>query len=648
MADAIPHIVWMAAPDGATTFFNEQGTEYTGHPRETNYEWNWVTLVHPDDAVRAREGWEQAVRTEEEFALEYRIRRFDGEFRWHAFRARPVRLPDGGIHVWLGTATDIDAQKQLELSLRRSEREALETVALLQSIETAAPVGFKLVDRDLRVVRVNDTLAQISGRSAEAVLGLTVQEMVPQLWPQLEDAYRRALGGETTCGLEITMAGPEGPGRARHWLGSYYPVRIDGEIIGVGNVVLEITDHKEAEEFRRIVVDNMAEGLYALDGSGSITYMNPAAAQMLGWTEEDLRHRSMHDITHFQRADGTELPSHECPILQVLTTGRPVRVTDDAFICRDGTVLPVAYAASPLGSGAANEGVVVVFRDITEQKDEQAILQRELATLSWVGRIRDAIDEDRFVLYSQPIVPLGDGRPSEELLLRMIGRNGEVILPGAFLPVAERYGLITEIDRWVITQAVRLAARGHRMIEANLSATSIEASDLVRFIERQIREQGADPADLVFEITETALMKDIAAGMDFARGIREIGCGLALDDFGTGYGSFTYLKNLPLTHVKIDIEFVRDLTTNPANRHVVAAIVSLAKAFGLQTVAEGVEDEATLTLLRTDGVDLAQGFHLGHPEPVEYRCRAIDGQEDGGPLEPNRNGPRLKDAANPW
>jgi PAS domain S-box-containing protein len=616
MAEAIPHIVWMASADGATIYFNEQGTEYTGCPRESNYDWNWVTIVHPDDAERARERWEHAVGTETEFALDYRIRRFDGVFLWHAFRARPVRHPDGGIHLWIGTATDIDAQKQLELSLRRSEREALETVALLQSIEAAAPVGFKLVNRDLRVVRINDTLAQISGMSADEVLGRTVQEMTPELWPHVEDVYRRALGGETICGLDVSMASADAPTQMRHWLASYYPVRIDDEIIGVGNVVVEITDRKDAEEFRRIVMDNMAEGLLALDGEGFVTFVNPAASQMLGWTEEELCRRAMHEAVRFHRSDGTELPPSECPILGVLTTGRPVRITDDAFTCRDGSLLPVAYSAAALGNGTANKGVVVVFRDITEQQKEQANLQRELATLSWVGRIRDAIDEDRLVLYSQPIVPLTDGRPSEELLLRMIGRNGEVILPGAFLPVAERYGLITEIDRWVITQAIRLAAQSNRTIEANISATSIEASNLVAFIERQIQREGADPANLVFEITETALMKDVTAGTEFARGLREIGCGLALDDFGTGYGSFTYLKNLPLTYVKIDIEFVRDLTTNPANRHVVAAIVSLAKAFGLQTIAEGVENEETLTLLRADGVDFAQGFHLGRPKPV--------------------------------
>ena len=198
----------------------------------------------------------------------------------------------------------------------------------------------------------------------------------------------------------------------------------------------------------------------------------------------------------------------------------------------------------------------------------------------------------------------------------MIGRDNELILPGSFLPVAEKYGLIREIDRWVITQAIRLAATGRLVIEANLSATSIGTSDLLPFIDQQIREAHADPANLVFEITETALMQDIVAGEAFARGLAQLGCGLALDDFGTGFGSFTYLKKLPITHLKIDIEFIRDLATNPANLHVVKAIVSLARAFGLKTIAEGIEDAHALTLLRAEGVDFAQGFHLGRPEPI--------------------------------
>jgi PAS domain S-box-containing protein len=616
IAESIPHIVWMASADGATTFFNRRGTEYTGCSADTNYDWNWVTLVHPDDAERARDAWERATRTETDYALDYRIRRFDGTFRWHTFRALPLRNPDGEVHTWIGTATDIDDHQRMETSLRRSEQEAVESLTLLQSIEAAATVGFKLVDRDLRVVRINEKLARISGIPVAEQIGRSVAEISPDLWPQLEDVYRRALSGEAVSNIELSTPSAEEPERVRHWLASYYPVRTDGQIIGVGNVVFDITERREAEEFRKVVMANMAEGLYALDADGLVTYMNRAASKMLGWAEDELRGKPMHEAVHFQRADGSAFAVEDCPLRKVRTEGRSARIDDDAFTRRDGSIFPVAYSSAPLGGGTGNQGVVVVFRDITDEKNDQASVQRELAALSWVGRIRDAIDENRLVLYSQPIVSLTGGRPTEELLLRMIGRDGEIIQPGSFLPVAEKFGLIIEIDRWVVTEAIRIAASSQRAIEVNLSAKSIGTSDLLPLIEHQIREHGADPANLVFEITETALMRDLTAGQAFAHGLAEIGCGVALDDFGTGYGSFTYLKTLPITYLKIDIEFVRDLVTNQANRHVVKAIVSLAKAFGLRTIAEGIEDEETLTLLRAEGVDFGQGFHLGRPAPV--------------------------------
>ena len=180
------------------------------------------------------------------------------------------------------------------------------------------------------------------------------------------------------------------------------------------------------------------------------------------------------------------------------------------------------------------------------------------------------------------------------------------------LPAAEKYGLIAEIDQWVIKRAVARAATGQR-VEANLSARSVGNFALLPLIERELRDSGADPANLVFEITETALMGDIEKGEAFAHGLADIGCGLALDDFGTGFGSFTYLKALPIGYLKIDIEFVRDLDSSPANQHLVKAIVNLARSFGHRTIAEGVEDERTLELLREYGVDFARAIYSGDP-----------------------------------
>ncbi len=537
-------------------------------------------------------------------------------YRWHSFRAEPVRGTDGKVDFWIGTATDIDDQRNLELSLRTSEKEAVQALTLLESIGDAAPVGFKLVDRDLRIVRINKRLAEVDGRTVSEMVGRTVAEAVPDLWPELEDVYRRALAGEDVCNIELTRAGLDGPKRVSHFLASYYPVRVGGEIIGVGNVVVDITERKEAEAFRQVVMDNMAEGLYTLDADGLVTYVNAAACRMLGWSEQELYGKPMHETIHFQDADLRPIPAEACPLLEVRTLGHTLRGSDDMFTRKDGTTFPVAFSSAPLQSEPTLEGVVVVFRDVTEEKKEEAALRRELAALSWVGRIRDALDEDRFVLYSQPIAPLGQAHPAEELLLRMVGHDGEIIPPEEFLPTAEKFGLIAEIDRWVVGRTVELAAQG-RTIECNLSAASLESAGMLAFIEQEIRRSGADPADLVFEITETALMTDLVAGEEFARGLANLGCGVAIDDFGTGFGGLIYLKKLPITLLKIDIEFIRDLPTNQANRHVVEAIVSLARAFNVRTVAEGIEDDATLECLRAAGVDFGQGFYLGRPAPSE-------------------------------
>ncbi len=151
----------------------------------------------------------------------------------------------------------------------------------------------------------------------------------------------------------------------------------------------------------------------------------------------------------------------------------------------------------------------------------------------------------------------------------------------------------------------------------NLSAATIGHLDLLPLIERELREAHTDPANIVFEITETALMGNIEAGEVLARGLSAIGCQLALDDFGTGFGSFTYLKKLPFTYVKVDVDFVRDLAANPDNQHLVRAIVGLARDFGYETIAEGVEDAETLALVKEYGVNFAQGFHLGRPAPID-------------------------------
>jgi EAL domain-containing protein (putative c-di-GMP-specific phosphodiesterase class I) len=239
-----------------------------------------------------------------------------------------------------------------------------------------------------------------------------------------------------------------------------------------------------------------------------------------------------------------------------------------------------------------------------------------LDKLSWVGRVQDALTQDRFVLYAQPIMDLTTEEiVQHELLIRMKGSDGEIILPGRFLPAAEEFGLVLNVDRWVVEQSALLASAGHK-VEFNLSAKSMGLG-MVATIADALRATGAPPENLVCEITETAIMSASDAGDAFVRGLGDLGCKIALDDFGIGYGGLAYLKRLPVSYLKIDIQFVADLVTEETSRHVVRAIIDLAHGFGAQTIAEGAENRETVQILKDLGVDFVQGYFIALPGPVE-------------------------------
>ncbi|HLM85678.1 MAG TPA: EAL domain-containing protein [Solirubrobacteraceae bacterium] len=238
------------------------------------------------------------------------------------------------------------------------------------------------------------------------------------------------------------------------------------------------------------------------------------------------------------------------------------------------------------------------------------------AAVTWVEHIRTALDEGRLVLYGQPMLDLKTGEVAhQELLIRMISNDGELIPPDAFLPTAERFGLIVEIDRWVTREGLRLARRGER-ISINLSAHSIGDEPILAMVRAAVISGEVDPAGVIFEITESAAMTNMNTAREFVEALIELGCHVALDDFGTGFGSFTYLKYLPTRYLKIDMEFVHDMVSNDTDRHVVDSITQVAHSLGKRTIAEGVEDAATLQALRDQGVDCAQGFFVGRPQRI--------------------------------
>jgi diguanylate cyclase (GGDEF)-like protein/PAS domain S-box-containing protein len=238
--------------------------------------------------------------------------------------------------------------------------------------------------------------------------------------------------------------------------------------------------------------------------------------------------------------------------------------------------------------------------------------------LAWVGRVRDALDEDRFTLYSQPVISVATGEAVQhELLLRMVQDN-EIVLPGSFIASAERFGLMPAVDRWVVRQAVRLLADSDPSlrVEVNVSGESMADDELGKALGAELAETGIEPDRLVIEVIEQTAVGNLDETRRFAQQVRHLGCRFAIDDFGAGFGSFYYLKYLPFDYLKIDGDFIHSLPANRTDQLVVQAVADIARGLGKSTIAEFVGDDDTVSVLRDCGVDLAQGYHLGRPGPA--------------------------------
>lgn len=249
--------------------------------------------------------------------------------------------------------------------------------------------------------------------------------------------------------------------------------------------------------------------------------------------------------------------------------------------------------------------------------------QRDIETMAldigWSRRIKQAIQNDQFILAGQPIMNISEAVVDcHEILLRMVDNDGSVIMPNAFMPAAERLGLASAIDKWVVDHAMELLADRRvndktARFSINLSAQTLSDETVWDLIESKLHETGLDPAALTFEVTETTAITNMKVAERLLNKLRGVGCHTALDDFGSGLCSFGYLRDLPVDVVKIDGRFVREMAINDVDVSIVNAINEVVHASGMLTVAEFVEDQAGLAMLQTIGVDFAQGYHLGEP-----------------------------------
>jgi Amt family ammonium transporter len=258
-------------------------------------------------------------------------------------------------------------------------------------------------------------------------------------------------------------------------------------------------------------------------------------------------------------------------------------------------------------------------------RDSDASLRHE--EMKWVSRITSAVEEDRLELYFQPIIGIkqadGECRGHYELLLRMRDESGGLVAPDQFIPAAERYNLMSTLDRWVIHKALSELADCSSDVEArytiaiNLSGTSLSEDRFLEYVINELEAQKLPKGAICFEITETAAISNLARVVHFMQTLKRLGCKFSLDDFGSGLSSFTYLKNLPVDYLKIDGQFIRNVADDTVDESMVRAIREVGHAMGIETIAERVETRQVLEKLGSLGVEFAQGYYIARPASVQ-------------------------------
>jgi PAS domain S-box-containing protein len=389
----------------------------------------------------------------------------------------------------------------------------------------------------------------------------------------------------------------------------------DGSAEALVGVCHDVTDRAAVERAlgaseRRMhaIIDKTPSMITVSDLDGRYLMCNTEAERIIGVPSTELAGMSCTDVFPPEIAARQRLDDQRA-------AGEGEPVYGELVLNRGGEERSYVTVTFPLpGEHGLPAETCTIATDVTERKEREG--ERRLR-LEWTERINSALAEDRLLVFAQPIVDLADGtQAASELLVRMRtpGERSEILTPDAFLPAAERYELIQHIDVWMVRQGLRLTERDE--VHVNLSALTMRDRGARAEIAALLASAPEAARRLVFEITETADVVQLEAARAFAAEITDLGSRLALDDFGVGFGSFRYLRSLPLSLIKIDTSFVRGLTTSPHDRRVVKGVIGIAREFGLKTVAEGVEDEATLTHLRDLGADFAQGFHLGRPALV--------------------------------
>jgi len=507
----------------------------------------------------------------------------------------------------------------------RAEAAARSAESLRRAAADTAPDSVLMVGRDLRIVEGNRAFGEVFGMRPGEFDG-----------PRLVDLLRaedRGLLIETVRGLFDVSSGLQSEGAfeavAVGRNGTEFPVEVRVARTAEGPAPVtarlhDITKRREREvlnERLESLVYSSDEAMYSLRLDGTVVAWNAAAEELYGFRVDEARGRLAADLV---------IPAdrqHE--ITEIIDRVKREGMISIGTVRRTktGERLDVRVRAFPVRDARGRtKGVSVAARNVTAELRSSQESEDDRVGRKWRAVVSDGLANGNAVFFAQPVLDPRTGTVHHSELLMRIMSDGKVIGPGEFMYHVEHSELMHDVDRWAIRRGVEIAAAGP--VAINLSARSLGDFDLVAFAARTCAEIGVSPTDVIFEITETAAADNLKGAERLVEALRALGFGIALDDFGTGFGSFTYLKYLPVSQLKIDMEFIRGIEDNAADRRVVESIVGVAENFGMATVAEGVEKQAAMDVLTDLGVNLIQGYLVGRPAPIDEDRNLLNRETD--------------------
>jgi len=633
----------------------------------------FVAIVHPDDAIRVSHITEAHLRGEtEHIAYETRVLTQDGTWTWIASHGRAVRDGAGNAVRLRGTIKNVDAEHAVQQRLAAADTQ-------LQLLMEATDEGIVGLDRDGVCTFVNPAATRVLGLRDEQLLGHNFDEQVrhtaedgTELIGHDSPIVRCLLKGQRDVGINELFWREDGAPVAIEY--SVSPLLDDGRPAGAVLVFRDVGEKRKlAQQLEHQALHDPLTGLINRRG-----FEQKLAALLQNARSQSREHALCYvDLDHFKLVNDTcghvagddllrRLPQLLAP--RVRRTDTLARLGGDEFAilledCQLDQAARIAGAVRDtirdfrftwqyrsftigasigvVGISTASQGLVSVLgaadaacyiaKDLGPNQvhvsypHDLAIVRRR-GEMRWVARLKTALEENLFCLHYMSIASLAhDGPPAHHELLLRLRDKGELILPNAFLPAAERYQLMPQIDHWVIAHAIGFlgqavarapALRQHRF-GINLSGESLRDTQLLEFVRETLARNEVPASMIYFEFTETAAIANLGAAVEFMRGLREMGCQLALDDFGSGMSSFSYLKHLPVDFLKIDGGFIRDVVTSPVDQAIVRAVQAVGQQMGIPTVAEYVESDAIRVYLAALGVQYAQGYAIAMPAPIE-------------------------------